>query len=557
MRLNGSEILMKVLLEQEVDTVFGYPGGAILNIHDALYKYQENIRHILTSHEQGACHAADGYARVSGKPGVVIATSGPGATNIVTGIANAHLDSIPLVAITGNVAKPLLGRDSFQEVDIAGITMPITKNNYIINDASEIADTVREAFQIAISGRPGPVLIDIGKDATAQLCEFTPAPKVQKRTLKQPHESQYQEAVALIKQAQKPLIYAGGGVTFSIEENELITFAEHINAPVTTSMMGLTSIPYNHPLNLGMIGMHGTPVSNHASIEADLIIAIGARFDDRVAGNREKFCENAKIIHIDIDPAEHNKNVMVDLAICDTASRGLQSLINQTKAKEHSQWLASLTEYKKAHPLPVLESVQGINLCQVLDEIHENVSKDAIIVTDVGQHQMLTAQHYKFKKQRSFVSSCGLGTMGFGLGAAIGAKVAAPDHEVILITGDGSFHMNLNELACVVSEDMDIKVFVINNNVLGMVRQWQRMFYGGRYSNTNIARKTDFVQLAQAFMAKGYRITQVEELPQTIKTVIQSNQPVVCECVIHEDDSIFPIIPPGGRAQDMIVKEEM
>ncbi|MFI3114627.1 MAG: biosynthetic-type acetolactate synthase large subunit [Clostridia bacterium] len=557
MKLNGSEILINVLLEQEVDTVFGYPGGAILNIHDALYKYQDEINHILTSHEQGACHAADGYARVTGKPGVVIATSGPGATNIVTGIANAYMDSIPLVAITGNVAKSLLGRDSFQEIDIAGVTMPITKNNYIINDVSEIADAVREAFEIAISGRPGPVLIDIAKDATAEMCEYTKKEKVVKRAIPVSKDNKYDIALDMIKEAKQPLIYAGGGVTFSIASCQLFEFAEKIDCPVSTSMMGLTSIPYDHKLNLGMIGMHGTPVSNKASVECDLIIAIGTRFDDRVAGNRKSFAKNAKIIHIDIDRSEHNKNVMVDLTICGDAKDVLEMLTEKLDAKKHTQWVDYLNDYKKSNPLPVIDRKDSVSICDILEEIHKNVSEDAIIVTDVGQHQMFTAQHYKFKKPRTFVSSCGLGTMGFGLGAAIGAKAGKPNSEVILITGDGSFHMNLNELACVVSEKMDIKVFIINNNVLGMVRQWQRMFYKGRYSNTNIARKTDFLKLAEAFGANGYRIEKPDEITDTVKTVIKDLNPCICECVIHEDDSVFPIIPPGGSAEDIIIKEEI
>ncbi|MFI3226372.1 MAG: biosynthetic-type acetolactate synthase large subunit [Clostridia bacterium] len=557
MELNGSDILINVLLEQEVDTVFGYPGGAILNIHDALYKYQDKIHHVLTSHEQGACHAADGYARVSGKPGVVIATSGPGATNIVTGIANAYMDSIPLVAITGNVAKTLIGRDSFQEIDIAGVTMPITKNNYIVSDVSELADVVREAFEIAISGRPGPVLIDIAKDATAQTCEYIPVPKVVKREIQSSKDNKYDIAVQMIREAKKPLIYAGGGVTFSIASCQLFEFAEKFDCPVSTSMMGISSIPYDHRLNLGMIGMHGTPVSNKASVECDLIIAIGTRFDDRVAGNRKSFGKNAKIIHIDIDRSEHNKNVMVDLSICGDAKNVLQILTDKIRVKNHSDWVDYLNEYKKSHPLPVIDREGYVSICDVLEEIHQNVSEDAIIVTDVGQHQMLTAQHYKFKKPRTFVSSCGLGTMGYGLGAAIGAKVAKPDSEVVLITGDGSFHMNLNEMACVVSENLDIKVFVINNSVLGMVRQWQRMFYKGRYANTNIARKTDFIKLAQAFGADGFRVEKPEFVKTTIKDVIENKHPTICEVVIHEDDSVFPIIPPGGSAEDIIIKEEI
>lgn len=556
MKLNGSDILVNVLMEQGVDTVFGYPGGAILNIHDALYKYKEKINHVLTSHEQGACHAADAYARVSGKAGVVIATSGPGATNIVTGIANAYMDSVPLVAITGNVAKSLIGRDSFQEVDIAGITMPITKCNYIVDDVTKLADIVREAFVIATSGRPGPVLIDIAKDTTATECEYTPKEKAKIREIKKPSEQEILQAVEMIKKSKKPLLYVGGGVVFSDASEKMVEFAEKIECPVSTSMMGLSSIPFNHKLNLGMIGMHGTPVSNRASVECDLIIAVGTRFDDRVAGNREKFAPNAKIIHIDIDKSEHSKNVKCDLAIYGRSYEVLECLIEKCSKTTNKEWVEYLFEYKSRVSLPRIEKETEVSICDVLDFLSENVSDDAIIVTDVGQHQMLTAQHYKFKKPRTFVSSCGLGTMGFGMGAVIGAKYASPSKEVILITGDGSFHMNLNEMACIVSEDLDIKVFVINNQVLGMVRQWQRMFYGARYSNTNIARKTNYVMLAEAFGAKGRRVTLKNEINQTINDIFKDGKTSICEFVIHEDDSVMPIIPPGKTAEDMIIKEE-
>ncbi len=553
MELNGSEILMETLLEQEVEVMFGYPGGAILNIHDALYKYKDKMRHIVTSHEQGACHAADGYARISNKVGVVLATSGPGATNIVTGLANAYMDSIPLVAITGNVMKPLIGRDSFQEIDIAGITMPITKINYIVEDVTKLADTVREAFKIAMSGRPGPVLIDIPKDVTADICEFEPKGKVERRALPEVLEKEIAEAIVLIEKSEKPLIYAGGGVVFSDASESLVHLAEKLDASVTTSMMGLSAIPHHHPLNLGMIGMHGTPVANRASVDCDLLIAVGARFDDRVAGNREKFAKNAKIIHIDIDPSEHCKNVVADLCIYGDSKKVMEALCEAVAEQKHRAWITYLESYKQDKPLPSVEK-GAIQLRNILNEIESTVSEDAIIVTDVGQHQMITAQQYKFKKPRTFVSSCGLGTMGFGLGAAIGAKVAKPEAEVILVTGDGSFHMNMTEMACLISEGLDIKIVMVNNHVLGMVRQWQKMFYQGRYSNVDIRRKTDFVKVAEAFGMKGYLVEKEEDLKATIQTIFKEKEPALMEFVIDEEEGVFPIIPPGGSAKDIILK---
>ncbi len=554
MMLNGSDILIKLLLEQEVDTIFGYPGGAVLNIYDALYKNEDKIRHVLTSHEQGATHAADAYARVTGKVGVALATSGPGASNTVTGIANAYMDSVPMVVITGNVGKDLLGRDSFQELDIAGITMPITKNNYLVDDVKDLQWVLREAFEIAISGRPGPVHIDIAKNVTAEVFEFVEGKKSEKRPVKLSKDKKFDSVCNMISESKKPLIYAGGGVTFSDASAKLIEFAERIDAPVALTTMGLSALPYDHRLNLGMIGMHGTPIANKASAECDLLIAIGARFDDRVAGARDKFASNAKIIHIDIDASEHSKNVQTDLWVHGDANVVLDKILEKVPAYKNDDWIKFLRGFEQLNPLPVI--TDGVNICDVLEEIHKNVSKDAIIVTDVGQHQMLTAQHYKFEKPRTFVSSCGLGTMGFGLGAAIGAKVGKPDSEVVLITGDGSFHMNLIELAPIVSENLDIKVCVINNNVLGMVRQWQRMFYEGRYSSTNIGRKTDYVKLADAFGLDGYRVTEKEQIATTTKEMFSKKSPALCEYLIHKDDSVFPIIPPGKGASDMILKEE-
>ncbi len=555
MKINGSEILINVLLEQSVDTVFGYPGGAILNIHDALYMHKDKINHVLTSHEQGATHAADGYSRVTGKPGVVLATSGPGASNTITGIANAYMDSIPLVVITGNVGKSLIGRDSFQEIDIAGIAMPITKNSYLVDDVKDLANVLREGFEVAISGRPGPVLIDIAKNVTVEEFEYTPLEKIEKREFKLSKDKKFDSMAELIREAKKPLIYAGGGVVFSDASDELVKFAEKINCPVAVTMMGLTSMPFDHELYLGMIGMHGTPVSNKASVECDLLIAIGARFDDRVAGNRNAFAKNAKIIHIDIDTSEHSKNVKSHLWVHGDAKVVLDIITEKIEELDHSEWVNSLNEYKGKQPLLPISKEGNVNILNVLEEIHKNVSDKAIIVTDVGQHQMHTAQRYKFKEPRTFVSSCGLGTMGFGLGAAIGAKVAHPDREVVLITGDGSFHMNLQEMAAIVSENLDIKVCILNNGVLGMVRQWQRMFYGARYSNTNIGRKTDYVKLAQAFGCVGYKVTENGEVASVIKEIFSNKVPTICDFVIDKDDSIFPMIPPGKGAEDIIFEE--
>lgn len=555
MKMNGSEILIKLLLEQGVDTIFGYPGGAVLNIYDELFKNSDKIKHVLTSHEQNATHAADGYARVTGKVGVMLATSGPGATNTVTGIANAYMDSVPMVVLCGNVAKSLLGRDSFQEIDISGITMPITKNNYIVDDVKDLAWVVREAFEIAISGRPGPVLIDIAKNVTAEVCEFEEGEKAVKREFKISKDKKFDNVATAIAKAKNPLIYAGGGVVFSGASEKLRAFAERIDAPVALSAMGLTALSYNHPLCLGMVGMHGTPVANLATTKADLVIAIGARFDDRVAGKRDGFATEAQIIHIDIDTSEHSKNVKAGFWVHGDASVVLDKFLEIIPEYNHSEWKKSLYEYQVANPLPQPYHEGYINICMVLEEIHKNVGHDAIIVTDVGQHQMLTAQHYKFKEPRTFVSSCGLGTMGYGLGAAIGAKTAFPERDVVLVTGDGSFHMNLHEMATVATENLGIKVCIINNKVLGMVRQWQRMFYGARYSQTSINRKTNYKLLAEAFGVDGYSVSDPLDVARVTKEMFSKSTPAICEYVVHEDDSVFPIIPPGMGAEGMVIRE--
>lgn len=556
MKMNGSQILVQTLIDQGVDTIFGYPGGSVLNIYDALYERRNDIRHVLTSHEQGASHAADGYARSTGKTGVCLATSGPGATNLVTGIATAYLDSIPMVAITGNVSVDLIGRDSFQEVDIAGITMPITKHNYIVKDIHDLAPTIREAFVIANSGRPGPVLIDIPKNITAETIDFENVPTFEKRVIPPCDTVKIEEAIELIKKANRPLIYAGGGIISSNACDELLEFSRKANIPISCSVKGLSSVPYDYDLYLGMIGMHGTPVSNFATLNTDLILAIGARFSDRVAGNRQKFGERAKIIHVDVDASEICKNVISDLALVGDAKEILKSLIDKVPSLHHEEWTELLKDFKHKLDLPKPKETEMVDPRKLLACLHETIGDNTIIATDVGQHQMITAQYYKFKNPRSFVSSCGLGTMGFGLGAAIGAQVGNPDKRVVLISGDGSFHMNMNEMATVVSEKLPIIVIIFNNTVLGMVRQWQTLFYDKRYSQTSINRNTDYVKLAQAFGANGYRIENISQIDCVLKEAIASNKPCIIDCHVDKDDSVFPIIPPGKAGDDMIYGNE-
>lgn len=552
MMLNGSQILIQSLIDQGVEIVFGYPGGSVLNIYDALYEKKDQIRHVLSSHEQGAAHAADGYARSTGNTGVCIATSGPGATNLVTGIATAYMDSVPLVAITGNVASDLIGRDSFQEVDIAGITMPITKHNFIVHDVKELASTVRLAFEIANSSRPGPVLIDIPKDITAAVCEYEKLPKFERRPLPSIKKHAMKQAMAAIRRAKRPLIYAGGGVIAANACEELLAYSKKTQTPICCSAMGLSSIPYDYELYLGMIGMHGTPVANYASLNADLVIAIGARFSDRVAGNRKKFANAAEIIHIDIDASEISKNVKSDIAIVGDAKEVLALLNNAIEEETHSEWQTTLLDFRTKIGLPKPKEGNKVDPRDFIYTLHKMLGEDAIIVTDVGQHQMITAQYYQFSKPRSFISSCGLGTMGYGLGAAIGAKCAHPDRPVILITGDGSFHMNMNEMAVAVSQNLPIIVLVFNNTVLGMVRQWQTLFYGKRYSETSIMRQTDFVALAEAFGARGFRIKQRDEIERVIQEALALNKPCIIDCLIDPDDCVYPIIPPGKNADEII-----
>jgi len=552
MQKNGSEIIMEVLLEQGVDTVFGYPGGTVLNIYDALYKYQDKIQHVLTSHEQGAAHAADGYARASGKVGVCIATSGPGATNLVTGLATAYMDSVPVVAITGNVPTSLLGRDSFQEVDIAGVTMPITKHNYIVKDVTKLADTLRSAFRIANSGRKGPVLVDVPKDVSALMCEYEPVAKIQPDPMPKLRLDKIKTAAEYISKAERPMIYMGGGIVAAGAQGEIVKFAEKLQIPVASSSMGLGGFPCDHELFTGMIGMHGTYMSNKAVDDSDVLIVVGARFSDRVAGNRTGFAKNSKIIHIDLDSAELNKNVNVDLYITGDIKEALKALIDLTDEVKSRPWTKEVKKYDTAKPMTT--GGIGVNPQKVIETISKMNSAESIMVTDVGQHQMWTAQYYNFRKPRTFISSGGLGTMGYGMGAAIGSQFSNPDKRVVLITGDGSFHMNLNELATVVSYDLPIVIVVMNNSVLGMVRQWQKIFYGHRFAATDPHRKTDFVKLADAFGIKGMRINNDDEIERVLNEAFNYGKGVLVECVVSPDCNVLPMIPPGGSVSDTVDK---
>lgn len=552
--LNGSEILIECLKEQGVKTVFGYPGGAILNIYDALYKHQDEITHILTSHEQGAAHAADGYARATGKVGVCLATSGPGATNLVTGIATACMDSIPVVAITCNVGVSLLGRDSFQEIDIAGVTMPITKYNFIVKDIKKLAYTVRRAFTIAQSGRPGPVLIDITKDVTAAEYEYTPQepePIVrQKDTIR---DEDMEVALEMIRNAQKPFILVGGGAVLSNASEELRTLAHRIQAPVADTLMGKGAFDGEDELYTGMVGMHGTKTSNFGISECDLLIVAGARFSDRVTGNASKFAKNAKILHIDVDPAEINKNIRTHASVIGDLKLVLRRLNARLDPMNHEEWVAHIERLKDMYPLRYDKTqLTGPFIMETIDELTHG---DALIVTEVGQHQMWAAQYYRYKKPRTFLTSGGLGTMGYGLGAALGAKMGCgdmgcPDKPVFNIAGDGCFRMNMNEIATATRYGIPVIQVVINNHVLGMVRQWQTLFYGKRYSHTVLNDSVDFVKLAEAMGAKAYRITKKEELRPVLQEAMALGAPVVIDCQINCDDKVYPMVSPGAPIQD-------
>ncbi len=553
MKLNGSDIICECLIEQGVDTVFGYPGGAVLNIYDALYKYSDRINHILTAHEQGASHAADGYARATGKVGVVIATSGPGATNLITGLATAKMDSSPVVAITGNVTRDGLGRDSFQEVDIKSIAAPVTKKSFRVMSMEELAPTIREAFRIASSGRKGPVLVDIPKDISAMETEFERVSPV--CDVAAPCDNDYKRAVEIIKSSKRPFIYAGGGVISSGAEKLLLELAHRMDAPVCCSLMGIGGIPGSDPLYFGNLGMHGMYETGMATLNADCIIAIGARFSDRVAGDRERFRENASIIHFDIDEREIDKNVMTDCALLgdikETAARVLE-LLSQL---EHREWLETIESWKKERAAEPQES--GYPSPQhILGKIQSMKGDGDIIVTDVGQHQMWAAQVCSFNKPRTFITSGGLGTMGFGMGASIGASLARPGCRVTLVTGDGSFHMNLNELVTLKSYNIPVVVCVMNNSVLGMVRQWQKLFYGRRFSQTDPHRATDFSSLARSFGVEGISVTKPEEVDSALERAYALNAPVVIDFKISPDANVLPMIPPGRTAAEMITELE-
>ena len=556
MLLTGAEILVNSLIDNGVDTVFGYPGGAVLNIYDALFKKNDKIRHILTCHEQGAAHAADGYARSTGKVGVCIATSGPGATNLVTGIATAYMDSTPMVAITGNVTRPLLGKDSFQEVDITGITMPITKHNYIVKDIKELQKIVNEAFYIASSGRPGPVLIDIPKDITAEKYNYTKMePKKREKSLQTINISSLEDFVEFINESENPFIYAGGGILSSNAEKEVLALAEKINAPVATSLMGIGSIPNDHRLYTGMIGMHGTKASNLLATSCDLIIALGARFSDRVISHKNHV-KNARVIQIDIDPAEINKNVKVDSYIIGDIKEVLNKLIPMINEKENIAWINKMNELKALNNKEVVK--EGILTPEYLFTLLNKMDKgNFIITTEVGQHQMWTAQNYKFYKPRTFISSGGLGTMGFGMGASIGAQVANPKAVVFNIAGDGSFGMDCNEFATAVNFKIPVKVIVMNNNALGMVRQWQSLFYECRYAETTLNRATDFVKLAEAFGGTGFRVEKPEELQEVLEKALATDGPVIIDYKIDSDDMVFPMVAPGAPINEIISKEDI
>ena len=554
MKLNGSDIICEVLLEQGVDTVFGYPGGSVLNIYDALYKYSDRITHILTAHEQGASHAADGYARSTGKTGVVFATSGPGATNLVTGIATAMMDSVPMVAITGNVATPALGKDSFQEVDITGITMPITKHNFLVRDITTLAPILRKAFLIARSGRPGPVLVDVPKDISAAITEFEhEQPKANVRV--QADNDAIAKAVRLINNAKRPMIYAGGGVISANASKQLLEFAEKADIPVSCSLMGMGGFPNDHRLYCGLIGMHGGYGSAMATSNCDLMVVVGARFSDRVAGDTKAFAKDAKIIHIDIDAAEFDKNVLVDLTVRGSADAVLSKLVRNVDKADHSEWVNQIAKWSNEKKC-VQQDGENVTPEQIFDELNKIMRPDDILCTDVGQHQMWAAQMYDFKQPRTFITSGGLGTMGYGMGASIGSQVGNPDKRVVLITGDGSFHMNLNELTTMASYNLPVVVIVMNNQVLGMVRQWQKLFYGNRFSHTDPNRKTDFVKLAEAFGVTGMRITRADEVSSVLAEAFAKNGPVVIDCVISKDMNALPMIPPGLGADKIITEME-
>ena len=552
MKLSGSDILVRTLIEQGCDVVFGYPGGQIINVYDSLYKYQSELRHVLTAHEQGAAHAADGYARATGKVGVVIATSGPGATNLVTGIATAYLDSVPMVAITGNVPSTSIGTDSFQEIDITGVTLPITKHNYFVGSVETLADTIREAFRLASSGRPGPVLIDVPKDVQMAMWDYEPQPAVQPDLKQAAKDIRIQEAADCINKAKRPFIYFGGGLIIGGAEKEVLELAEALDAPVGCSMMGLSGVPTNHPRYLGMQGMHGHYASSMAMHHADCIIALGARFNDRVTGNRAKFATGAKIVHIDIDGAELSKTVPVAHGLRGDVKLTLQKLLPLIQKAPRPEWQAQIARFK-AEEIAAQDNREGMTPRNVLNTLNQHLGANTPVATDVGQHQMWAAQNVQFQAPRRFISSGGLGTMGFGLGAAIGAQIGTGE-KTVLITGDGSFGMCLNEMATAVKENIPVVILIMNNGVLGMVRQWQTLFFDKHYSNTVLDRQTDFVKLAEAFGAKGRRALTPEELEAALTEGFAWDGPYLIDCAIDKDEFVLPMLPPGGSMDDIIVR---
>ena len=552
MKLNGSQILVEALLEQGVDTIFGYPGGAVLNIYDALYKNQDRIRHIITAHEQGAAHAADGYARVTGKTGVVLATSGPGATNLITGIATAFMDSVPVVAITGNVSNNLIGLDSFQEVYIAGITMPITKHNFVVRKVEDLADTIRLAFKIAKSGRPGPVLVDITKDVTSAECEYEKKAPAEADPVPVVKDEEIAKVAELINNAKKPAILFGGGVQTSGAQDELTALMHKAEIPGCHTLMAAGLLDCKDPLNLGLVGMHGSMSAGRMCADSDVLIAIGTRFSDRVATDKNRFATKAAIIHIDIDAAEINKNIPCNMSVVGDVKDVINKLLPLIKETAHKEWMAQIEKWRSTDYKP--KDIPGVlRPHQIIGCVADNITDDDIVTTDVGQHQMWAAQYARRTKPRHFVTSGGLGTMGFGYGASIGAQVAKPDRKVVMITGDGSFHMNLNELCTAVTYNLPIVTVVVNNHVLGMVRQWQTQFYGKRYSCTTLDRKTDYVKLAEAFGALGFRATTLEELDEALKKALASGRPCVIDAVIDRDEKVLPMIPPGGSIDDIVM----
>lgn len=557
MLLTGAQITIETLIEQGCKVLFGYPGGQVIDLYDALYEREDRIKHVLTAHEQGACHAADGYARASGQVGVVMATSGPGATNLVTGIATAYLDSIPLVAITGNVPNSLIGRDSFQEVDITGITLPITKHNFIVKNIEDLADTIREAFKIAKSGRPGPVLVDIPKDVQQSRFEYTPHDVVEKIEQRPAKEYKIEKAAKMLMEANRPYIYVGGGAITADATEEIIQLANTIDAVIGSTLMGLSVIPGNNERFLGMEGMHGDYASSIAQDEADLILTIGARFSDRATGNVSKYATKAKIIHIDIDRAEVDKNVSVDLGVGGDLKQALNEVLKLVKPKENIEWQNRIKELKEFSKKSIDQNMpkDELNPYTLIKEVSKHTSDDTKIVTDVGQHQMWVAQYYEFKKPRTFITSGGLGTMGFGLGAAIGSAMYT-NERTVLFTGDGSFGMNLNELATVATQNLPIVIILMNNGVLGMVRQWQNLFFDKHYSQTVLERKTDFVKLAEAFGIKGYRISDVSQMKDVIDQAFKEKGPVLVDCYIDKDEFVLPMLPPGGSFEDIITIKE-